>query len=416
MSLRVERRNTLRVAGLMSGTSADGVDVAICDISSRTVTLQAFGMVAYPAQVRDLIFAQFSPKTARVDDICYLNFVLGEIFAQAVIDLCRRDRIPLESIDLIGSHGQTIHHLPQGRPWGVKRNGKNAQRSTPHAPRLIRSTLQIAEPCIIAERTGITTVADFRTRDIAAGGQGAPLVPYADWRLFGDEHVSRVLQNIGGIANVTYLPAGGGVDDVRAFDTGPGNMLMDAAVSALTRGRLTYDADGRMAASGTADEALLRELMAHPYFKRRPPKTTGREEFGLELAKAILARAKARKMPGPDLMATLATFTARSIAQAYARFLEGRVDEAILCGGGTRNQTLVTMLKQEMMRAFAGRRRPAPAVVLMDDFGISADAKEAVSFAILAWETVHGRPGNVPSATGASHRAVLGKIVPGRSL
>jgi anhydro-N-acetylmuramic acid kinase len=273
----------------------------------------------------------------------------------------------------------------------------------------VRSTLQIAEPSVIAERTGITTVADFRPRDVAAGGQGAPLVPYADHVLFADGRRSRAVQNIGGIANVTYLPAGGGIGDILAFDTGPGNMIIDRVVCRATAGRRTYDKDGRMAAGGTVQPDLLARLMRHPYLRRRPPKTTGREEFGTQFTDSLYDGATRRFAP-KDVAATATMFTAASIADAYARFLPGPVDEVILCGGGARNATLVDMLRRELRR----RLPRAPAVRLMDELGLNADAKEAVSFAVLAAATIRGQAGNVPSATGASRPAVLGKIVPGR--
>lgn len=373
----------------MSGTSADGVDVAVIDIGPRGVEVVAFGTVAYPASLRQRVFHLFDPKTARIDDLCHLNVVLGEVFAEALVRVCKRSRVRLDSIDLVGSHGQTVCHLPEGRRWGKRR---------------VRSTLQIGEPCVIAERTGITTVADFRPRDVAAGGEGAPLVPYVDYLLLADKRRSRAVQNIGGIANVTYLPAGGGVEDVIAFDTGPGNMMIDRVVERVTRGRRAYDAGGRTAARGTVDETLLAELLRHPYLKRRPPKSTGRETFGAPCADAVYDRARAKRIPPPDILATVTALTAESIALAYRRHLPGGVDEVILCGGGARNRTLVGRL----------RTLVAPAIVLRtDDFGLDADAKEAVSFAVLAYETLRGRPGNVPAATGAKRPVVLGKIVPG---
>jgi len=380
-----------RVAGLMSGTSADGVDVAITDIGPRGVEVVAFGTVAYPASLRRRIFRLFDPGTARIDDLCHLNFVLGEVFAGALLRVCGKSAISSASLDLIGSHGQTVQHIPEGRRWGK---------------RVVRSTLQIGEPCVIAERTGITTVADFRPRDVAAAGEGAPLVPYVDYLLFADKHKSRAVQNIGGIANVTYLPAGGGLGDVVAFDTGPGNMMIDRVAQRVTRGKSRYDAGGRRAARGTASEALLAELARHPYLGRRPPKSTGRETFGVRFADDVFERAREKGFAPRDILATLTAFTARSIADAYRRYLPGVVDEVILCGGGARNRTLVKRLQTLV----------APAKVLpTDDLGIDADAKEAVSFAVLAYETMRGRPGNVPAATGASRPVVLGKIVPGSS-
>lgn len=305
-------KRKLRVAGLMSGTSADGVDVGIIDFDGKRVDLLAFGMYPYSEGFRKKIFNLFRPETGRVDEICQMNFEIGEIFAAALKKLSRKSGIDLTTIDLIGSHGQTIYHIPE-KP---------------------RSTLQIGEPSVIAERTGITTVADFRPRDIAVGGQGAPLVPYADYILFSDRRKTRALQNIGGIANVTYLPAGGQVADILAFDTGPGNMVIDRVVWLMTGGRKSFDAGGKMAAEGKVNPELLQRLMAHPYLKRRPPKTTGREMFGVQFTDAVYADGLKRGLAPADILATVTAFTARTIAGAYSRFLPRAVDEVILCGGG----------------------------------------------------------------------------------
>ncbi len=385
-------KGSLRVTGLMSGTSADGVDVAVVDISRRSVALLEFGTVPYPPTLRRAVLDLCRTTKVQVADVCHLNFVLGEVFASALIKVVKQSSIALTSIDLIGSHGQTICHLPHGRRFGRRK---------------IRSTLQTGEPCVIAERTGITTVADFRPRDIAAGGEGAPLVPYADYVLFHHAELSRAVQNIGGIANVTYLPAGCGVDGVIAFDTGPGNMIIDHVVSRISRDRHRYARAGSLAGRGQVNESLLAELMKHRFLRRRPPKSTGREEFGAQFAEALYERARKKGIAGLDIVATVTAFTASSIAEAYRRFLPaGRwVDEVILCGGGARNRTLVRMLQEQL--------RPAK-VKTTDEFGISADAKEAVSFAILAAETVRGVASNVPGATGAERRVVLGKIIPGR--
>ena len=380
----------MRIAGLMSGTSADGIDAAIVDLKGDGLKLRAFDTFPYPSAVRKMVLAASSPETARLDDICHLNFLLGELFAAAVIKLAEKSAIRLDSINLIGSHGQTICHIPGGRRFG-KRN--------------LRSTLQIGEPSVIAERTGITTVADFRPRDIAAGGQGAPLVPYADYVLFRHKTRSRVIQNIGGIANLTYLPAGCNTERIVAFDTGPGNMVMDRMAFLVSGGRKSCDANGALAARGAVHEPLLAELMSHPFLRKRPPRTTGREEFGSVFTDRIYKSARRRKLNPEALLATVTAFTAKSIARAYCRFLPGAVDEVILCGGGARNGTLVNLLRREL--------HPA-ALALTDDFGISADAKEAVSFAVLARETIRGVANSVPSATGGAHPVVLGKIVPGK--
>ena len=388
----------LRVAGLMSGTSADGVDVAIVDIRGRKVDVLAFETFAYSSGMRRSILDLCQPETARVDEICHLNHALGEVFAEAVVTLCDRSGIPLQSIDLIGSHGQTIWHNPQG----PRHNG-----------RVIRSTLQIGEPSRIAQRTGITTVADFRPRDMAAGGQGAPLVPYADSVLFSDRRLCRAVQNIGGIANVTFLPVRGKMvctahptnEPILAFDTGPGNMVIDGVMRILSDGKRHFDHGGAMAARGHVHEGLLSEMLRHPFLRRRPPKSTGREQFGQTYCEWLHSEARKRRLSSEDMLATATAFTASTIATAYRRFLPRLPDEAILCGGGSHNATLVRMLQERL----EGVR-----IRSTDEFGISVDAKEAVSFAILAYATIHGVPNNVPSVTGADEPVVLGKIVPGR--
>ncbi len=388
--VQLAAKHRVRVAGLMSGTSADGVDVAVVDVRGRAVDLVGFRVYPYPPAVRKAVLDLCRPESARLEDICHYNHVLGELFAEAVISLCRDAGISLHSIDLIGSHGQTICHLPQGRRYGR---------------RTIRSTLQIGEPAVIAHRTGITTVADFRPRDMAAGGQGAPLVPYADDLLFRHNRLSRVVQNIGGIANLTFLPARCGADDVMAFDTGPGNMVIDGVVRVVTQGGRQYDAGGAMAARGTPDPRLLKEMLGHPFLRRRPPKSTGREQFGQEYCEWLVQRARQQGTSPDDLVATATAFTAITIAQAYRRFLSHRPDEVILCGGGAHNATLVRMLREQLAEV---------TIRSMDEFAISVDAKEAVSFALLALAAVRGRPNNVPGATGAEKPVILGKIVPAR--
>ena len=391
MSRRIREiagKQKMRVVGLMSGTSADGVDASIVEISSRKVRLLAFDTFAYSASLRRQILDLCRPESARLNDICHYNFVLGEVFADAVIKLCSKNGISLGSIDLIGSHGQTIYHQPSGRRYCGK---------------TIRSTLQIGEPSVIAERTGVTTVADFRPRDMAAGGQGAPLVPYADYVLFKHKRLTRAVQNIGGIANVTFLPGGCTQDDIIAFDTGPGNMVIDGIIRIISGGRRHYDAGGKMASWGIVDKRLLDELLRHPFFRRRPPKSTGREEFGADFAGWIYRRAGRRSLSDADIIATVTVLTAKSIARAYRRFLLVMPDELILCGGGSHNRTLVEMLHGEL---------PEVKMLSTDDFGISVDAREAVSFAILAWATIKGMVNNVPAATGAERPVILGKIVP----
>lgn len=371
------------VVGLMSGTSADGIDAALVEIEGdyldTRVRMLAFHTLPYPDDVANEVRSLHGGTTRQV---CEMNFRLGELFAKAALGVIRAAGAEPSDVHIIGSHGQTIYHSPDAPP-----------------PR--RSTLQVAEPCVIAERTGIVTVADFRMRDMAAGGHGAPLIPYIDFLLFRDPGRVRALQNIGGIANVTVVTPS--LDGVFGFDTGPGNILIDEYVRAMTGGAEHFDRNGTRARSGTADDAILQSLLEHPYFSMPPPKTTGCEAFGDELVRKLISAIPAEHHA--DMLATLTAFTARSIKMSYDRFVlpNTDVDEVILSGGGSRNDYLV-----ELIRGIYG----SIPVRLSDEFGISADAKEAIGFAILANETISGNPSNVPSATGASHPVVLGKIVP----
>lgn len=389
---RQSDRSARLIVGLMSGTSADGIDAVVARISGEGRRLRARVLahthLPFPPVLQRRILNACLHGT--VVEICELNFLLGEHFARAALGAIRRAKLKPADVAAIGSHGQTMHHLPNAR--------------TP-------STLQIGEAAVIAERTGITTVADFRVRDMAAGGQGAPLVPYADWALFTDDRRPRIVQNLGGIGNLTFLPPRAELEDVMAFDTGPGNMVMDGLVAALTRGRQTFDRDGRWAARGRVCDKLLAEMMAHPFLRRRPPKTTGREEFGEAFIKRVFGLARRLRLRPEDTVATATAFTAASIAEAYRRFVFPRLKPAalgrlqiILGGGGAENPTLRSML---------ARRVGAGELFTHEDFGIANAAKEALAFAILAHETLRGRPGNVPAATGARRAAVLGKIVPG---
>lgn len=385
----------MKVIGLMSGTSADGVDAAVVEIRGAppdlSVEVLSFTCVPYDAEQRARIFSLFDPPTGTVDQVCHMNFVIGEWFAAAALRAIKEAGLSPSEVALIGSHGQTICHAV----------GENSP---------VKSTLQIGEAAVIAARSGITTVADFRVADVALGGQGAPLVSYVDWLLLRHPTCVRAVQNIGGIANVTYLPPGdpsalwAGLADVLAFDTGPGNMLIDDAARRATVGRQTFDRDGGLAARGRVNEALLAELMAHPYLAQPPPKTTGREQFGVPFGAEVWAQAKARGLRDEDVVATLTAFTAASIAHAYRHFLPQMPAEVILGGGGVNNSTLVGMLREHLFPA---------RVTTHEALGLSSDAKEAVAFAVLAYETIHGRPGNLPACTGAASRAVLGKITPG---
>ena len=353
------------VLGMISGTSADGIDAALVDIRGEQLRVEAFATSKYPKKVREAILAASNATSISVREISQLNFQVGELFARAALRVCGR-RKPT----LIGSHGQTIFH--QGRA----------------------STMQIGEPAVIAERTGVTTVGDFRVADIAAGGEGAPLVPFLDYRLCRHRTRSRVALNIGGIANITLIPAGAGPERVLAFDTGPGNMVLDALVTHFSKGKSKFDAGGERAARGSVDNALLSRLMCDPYFRRKPPKTAGREQYGREFVDRLLCE----KLAPEDVLATAAALTVDSIARGIGRF---PVDDMLVSGGGLHNRFLMGRLAAHF---------PHARFLRAEDFGIPGDAKEAVLFALLAYETFHQRPGNIPSATGARRAVVLGKI------
>ena len=385
------------VVGLMSGTSADGVDAAVVRIEGTPPQLQwqllAHLNIPHPPDLRREIFACFRPETGTVDRLCRLNFALGHAFAAAALQAIAAAGLTPSEVDLIGSHGQTVWHIPVG----------------PSA-----STLQLGEAAVIAEVTGIPTVNDFRTRDMAAGGQGAPLVAYVDALLFRHPTLSRATQNIGGIANVTYLPPLSAAEEVFAFDTGPGNVLIDYAASRATAGARGYDQDGALASQGRVDRELLTAWLTWPYFRQPPPKTTGRELFSEQLAAQAWDEAKARGLADPDIVATLTALTAHTIAQSYRAFLPRLPAEVIVSGGGARNPALMAMLGQALEEVRA-RNEPAVRVMAVDVLGLPAEAKEATAFAILAYETWHGRPDNLPTATGARHRVILGSITPGRA-
>jgi len=373
----------LRVAGIMSGTSLDGIDVAIVDIAGRRIRPIAFHSTPYPPAVGQAILGVSNCATTTAE-IARLHFLLGQLYARAVMDTCRRHRIAASSIELAGCHGQTIYH--QGDPERF-------------LGRPVAATLQIGDGGVIAEQLGVPIVSDFRTRDVAAGGKGAPLVPYLDYLLFRHVRRGRVALNIGGIANVTAIPPRARPADVVAFDTGPGNMVMDALTIEITRGRQRFDRNGRIAAGGTVDRALLDGILADPYYKGRPPKTAGREQYGVD----FIARLKKRGLPLADLVATATALTAATIAAGIESFVKPRmpVDDLIVSGGGVHNRTLMGYLQ-----AFL----PDARIMRTDEFGMNADAKEAIAFALLAYETYRKRTSNLPAATGARHAVILGKI------
>jgi anhydro-N-acetylmuramic acid kinase len=380
------------VIGLMSGTSTDGVDAALVRLRPRRAGYRVEGVVfrtyPFPAPLRRKLLAAAEGTPRPAADFSRLNFELGHVFAGATLRLLQAARTAPAAVDLIGSHGHTIFH----GPWGQ-------QRGTP-------STWQIGEPAVIAARTGITTVADFRPADVAHGGQGAPLVPYVHWLLFRHARRGRAINNIGGISNITFLRAAAGVRDVIAFDAGPGTMIIDAVTTRVTGGHRRYDHAGRLAQAGQVDEMGVRELMRHPFLRRRPPKSTGREEFGAAMVDRLFAAARRRRLTAADLVATATAFTARALGDAYRRFVLplGRVDEVYVCGGGGRNPVLLAMLANEL---------PFARVAAVDHLGIDGDALEAVAFAVLGVEAVRGKCANLPRVTGAKTATVLGKVVPG---
>ena len=382
------------VIGLMSGTSVDGIDAAIVEIRGHgletEVNLIAFETCPFPSGVPQRILALCQPDTGRVDDICEMNFYIGHLFAEAVKHILQKSGISANDIALIGSHGQTIHHLP---------------RDTSTDPNVSRypSTLQVGEPAVIAHETGIPTIADFRVADMAAGGQGAPLIAYPDYLLFRDSAKKVGLLNIGGIANLTVLPVNCSLDSVSASDTGPGNMCIDAVVREITEGTERYDKAGTRAAQGTAYQPLIDEWLKHPFFQLRPPKTTGREIFGNTFAMACLTACRKHGLTNNDCLATLTELTVQTITNYIEQFIEqSSIDVLYVSGGGVHNRTIMQRLSEVLI---------GTAVEPVDNSGISADAKEAIAFAILANESLHGHGGNLPSATGASVRKILGKFV-----
>lgn len=378
------------VAGVMSGTSADGINVALVRMSNSFGPLEMLGHAEfpYPKKVRKAVLAAMNASQASVADLARLNFLLGELYAEAI--LATQRKFP-KKIDLVGCHGQTLFH--QGQP-------------VPFLGRRTAATWQTGEGAIIAATVGAPVVSDFRPADMAAGGKGAPLVPFLDYLLFRDRRVGRIVQNIGGIANLTAIPKGAGVDRIFAFDTGPGNMVIDAVTEKLFGKSL--DGGGKIAASGRVIDGAIRKVLSHPFFRQPPPKTAGREEFGHKFVQEFLRTCKGYRKQ--DVVATATALTARSIADAVRRHVTKNsasgsraFHEMVLSGGGTRNATLVSMLRSEL-RPLALKLR------FSDEFGLPSEAKEAVAFAVLAYETWHRRAANVPSATGADRPAVLGKI------
>ncbi len=374
----------------MSGTSADGVDAALVEIHGRGLDLsvrqRAFVELPYPSKLQRRILDACTKGA--VAEICHLNVLLGEWFAKAALKAIESAGLIPKDIQAIGSHGQTLHHLPAP----VREPGVGP----------IRSTLQIGEPAVIAERTGITTVANFRSRDMAAGGQGAPLAPYAHYLLLRHPDRSRLVVNVGGISNVTYLPKGTGVSGLIAFDTGPANMVLDGLMLQSTNGRVSMDRDGRLATKGRVDSRLLAKLLAHPYLSQPPPKSTGREMFGARMLDELQNMNQAKQLPIEDLLATCSRWTAEAVGTAR-RWIKGGIDDVIVGGGGVRNRAIM----EHLAEIFS----PIP-VSSFESHGWDSKALESVAFAVLAYQTVTEQCGNVPSVTGAAHPRLLGCIVP----
>ncbi|MEZ4548337.1 MAG: anhydro-N-acetylmuramic acid kinase [Thermodesulfobacteriota bacterium] len=382
------RKKERVVIGLISGTSMDGIDAALVKIKGKgagaEIELLEFTCIPYsPEIIARLGQLQHGCTPGEISE---LNFLVGEAFAGAAQSVMEKAGLAPNDVDLIGSHGQTVSHVPPSAGAGIP------------------STLQIGEPDVIAERTGITTVGDFRTRDVAAGGEGAPLVPYADYILFSKPGETKIAQNLGGIANATVITES--IDGVTAFDTGPGNMLMDRIMALSSGGSERFDRDGKEASKGKVNETLLKELLSDPYYIKEPPKSTGEELFGNAAAERLYGMVTGGKITLSDLMATVLALTVESISQSYEKFIlpEHEVSEVILSGGGCRNAILVKKLRERL----GGIK-----LTTTDAYGIPADAKEAVAFAILANECISGNAGNLPGVTGARRGVPLGKISPG---
>ncbi|TLS50922.1 anhydro-N-acetylmuramic acid kinase [Paenibacillus antri] len=380
------------VVGLMSGTSLDGIDAAVVRLSGSGLATKTelvhYESRPYDDKTRERLKDLCTVERSDVAAVCGMNFRLANLFADVAIDAVAGAGLTMDDIDLISSHGQTVWHIPA---------------DTPGDAFLPRSTLQIGDLSVLAKRTGALVVGDFRPADMAVGGQGAPLAPYGDFLLFRSETVGRLLQNVGGIGNCAALPAAARPEDVFAFDTGPGNMVIDQAVFRLSSGARTFDDGGAWAASGRPDESLVDELMRHPYFDLPPPKSTGREVFGKAYTEAFLEAARARGLSDADIVATATAFTARTIAHAYRRdvFPRCEIGEVIITGGGAHNRTLLRMLAELL---------PEQRVTNSRALGFDDDAKEAIIFAMLGNDFLYGVANNLPSATGASRPTVMGKL------
>ena len=387
------------IVGLMSGTSLDGIDAVLTkietgeDASVSSVSLLAHRYLPYSSEMRTRIGALCAIETARLDDLVYAHFGLGEWYAAIVLDLLAGAGRPASSIDAICMHGQTIWHAPEPRAF-----------PGPTGDLAVKGTLQIGASAVLRERTGIPVISDLRSRDMAAGGEGAPLAPYVDGILFGSRSLGRIVQNIGGIGNATVVPAGSRTADLIAFDTGPGNMLMDAVVHALSKGERRYDPEGTIAAQGKVDEGIVTRLMADPYFRREPPKSTGREVYGHGFAASFMDDSRKSGLSFADQVATATAFTAESIARSYTDFIlpRAKIDEVLVAGGGAKNPTLIAMIRERLPKSIV--------VTTISERGVPDEAREAMAFAVMGHESLMGRPGNLPAVTGARAAVVLGTL------
>ncbi|OQY34793.1 MAG: anhydro-N-acetylmuramic acid kinase [Spirochaetaceae bacterium 4572_59] len=393
------KRKAHRVIGLMSGTSLDGVDAVLVDIQSSTqnsadkITLLHHVYLPYTDPLRKMVADLCSLDRAKIDNLVSVHFGLSEWYAQVVLDLLDECACDADSIDMICMHGQTVWHAPVPKSF-----------PGPHGEIMVKGTLQLGASSVVRERTGIPVVSDLRSADMAAGGEGAPLSPFTDLQLFGSESEGRIIQNIGGIGNATILPEGSSKSKVFAFDTGPGNMIIDAIVELKTEGAQHYDPEGSIAATGTVCEELVRECMLDEYFQRKPPKSTGREIYGVDFTRDFLQRTNKRGLSFEDSVATATAFTAESIARSYKDFILPycSIAKTLICGGGALNLTLLQMIQDRVPEGIE--------VTTTNSYGIPDQGREAMAFAVIGHESLMGRPGNLPEVTGAKAPVVLGVV------
>ena len=399
--LRYVEKPQRTVVGLHSGTSADGPTAVVANVSGRgqetEIEVVAVEGYEYESPLRERIFDVFARETGSLDRVAQADNAIGEFFAEAVHRIVARAGIAMDDLDLIVSSGQVCYQVIEGQRDEHRWLGEEA----------VTAFLDLGAGAFIAERTGVTTVSNLRQRDIAAGGLGVPTVSYGDWALFGHPKINRALHNLGGIANPTVIPAGATLDEMFAFDSGPANMILDALVGWMTSGEKTFDEGGAMAARGTVHDGLLEELMRHPFVRQTPPKGAARQLFGHEYSAGVRDRGRELGLTDEDLLATVAAFTAESIAYNYREFVfpRAKVDEILLAGGGAKNETVRRMI--------AERLDPIP-VSTTEDLGIPVEAREVLTMVVIGNETVQGGTGNVPSATGASKLVIAGDITPGR--